>query len=80
MALILELTYTYLNCRFFLKRFSVCRNLFVLFFAVAPCLVVTPNYKKIIKKIRNQSHRKMIFIFTVILTHSYLPYATLVMD
>ena len=29
------------NCRFFLNRFPVCFNLFVLFFLVTPCLVVT---------------------------------------
>ena len=28
------------NCRFFLKRFPVCCNLFVLLFLVTPCLVV----------------------------------------
>ena len=33
------LTYD-LNCRFFLKRFPVCFNLFVLLFLVTPCLVV----------------------------------------
>ena len=31
---------TPINCRFFLKRFSVCFNLFVLLFLVTPCLVV----------------------------------------
>ena len=28
------------NCRFFLNRFSVCFNLFVLLFFVTPCLIV----------------------------------------
>ena len=28
------------NCRFFLNRFPVCFNLFVLFFLVTPCLAV----------------------------------------
>ena len=28
------------NCRFFLKRFFVCSNLFVLFFLVTLCLVM----------------------------------------
>ena len=37
MALSLELTD---NCRFFLKRFPVCFNPFVLLFLVSPCLVV----------------------------------------
>ena len=31
---------TSFNCRFFLKRFPVCFNLFVLLFLVTPCLVV----------------------------------------
>ena len=31
---------TPINCRFFLKRFPVCFNLFVLLFLVTPCLVV----------------------------------------
>ena len=35
----LELTDIY-NYRFFLKRFPVCFNLFVLHFLVTPCLVV----------------------------------------
>ena len=39
MALSLELTNTY-NCRFFVKRFPVCFNIFVLLFLVTPCLVV----------------------------------------
>ena len=30
----------HLNCRFFLNRFPVCFNLFVLLFLVTPCLVV----------------------------------------
>ena len=29
-----------INCRFLLKKFPVCFNLFVLFFLVTPCLVV----------------------------------------
>ena len=39
MALSLGLTDTY-NCRFFLKIFHVCFNLFVFIFLVTPCLVV----------------------------------------
>ena len=39
-ALSLELTDIF-NCRFFLIRFLVCFNLFVLLFLVIPCLVVT---------------------------------------
>ena len=31
---------TPINCRFFLKRFSVCFNHFMLLFLVIPCLVV----------------------------------------
>ena len=38
MALNLELTP--INYRFFVKRFLVCFNLFVLLFLVTPCLVV----------------------------------------
>ena len=30
-----------INCRFFLNRFTVCCNLFVLLFLVTPCLIVT---------------------------------------
>ena len=39
-ALNLELTVTPINCRFFLKRFPVYFNLFVLLFRVTSCLVV----------------------------------------
>ena len=39
MALSLELQ-TPVNCRFFMKRCSVCFNLFVLLFIVTPCLAV----------------------------------------
>ena len=31
---------TPVNCRFFLKTFTVCFNLFVLLFFITPCLVV----------------------------------------
>ena len=36
----LELTVSPINCRFFLKRFPVYFNLFVLLFRVTSCLVV----------------------------------------
>ena len=39
MALSLELTDAF-NCRFFLNRFPVCFNLFVLLSLVTPCLAV----------------------------------------
>ena len=43
MALSLELTDTF-NYRFFLNRFSVCFNLFVLLFLVTPHLVVAVQH------------------------------------
>ena len=49
---------TPINCRFFLKRFPVCFNLFVLLFLATPCLVVCvqPCMEWIlIKKIRKGS-------------------------
>ena len=55
MALSLELTNTY-NCRFFVKRFPVCFNIFVLLFLVTPCLVmaVQPCMERIAIKKRNR--------------------------
>ena len=60
-----------INCRFFLKRFPVCFNLFVLLFQVAPCLVVAI-----------QPCKELIFFFKkniIRLIQAYLaPYVTLI--
>ena len=52
-----------INCRFFLNRFPVCFNLFVLLFLVSPCLVVAvqpcivwiPIKKKILSIYKNSN-------------------------